>query len=120
MRVSGSHSVDRDQASVATLVAEGASGAASLDDALAQLESPRILWVMLPAGGPTEETVAALRSAFDETMADRQYRADAQRVGLGISPLSGSDMHNLMNTVSDIPEDLVVRLRTLILAQTQK
>jgi len=62
----GGHQVvgfDRDPASVETLVTEGASAAASLDDALAQLESPRILWVMLPAGGPTEETVAALRFA---------------------------------------------------------
>src|SRR5437016_3468990 len=62
----GGHQVvgfDRDQTSVEKLVAEGASGAASLEEALAQLESPRIVWVMLPAGGPTEETVAALRSA---------------------------------------------------------
>jgi 6-phosphogluconate dehydrogenase len=39
---------------------EGAVGAASLDDIAAKLESPRIFWVMLPAGEPTEDTVAAL------------------------------------------------------------
>jgi 6-phosphogluconate dehydrogenase len=39
---------------------EGAVGAASLDDIAAKLESPRIFWVMLPAGAPTEDTVGAL------------------------------------------------------------
>ncbi len=36
------------------------SAAASLEDAASQLEAPRIFWLMLPAGAPTEETVAAL------------------------------------------------------------
>lgn len=54
---------DRDQDSVGALVAEGASGAGSLEDAIAALEPPRIFWVMLPAGAATEETVAALTAA---------------------------------------------------------
>jgi len=59
----GGHEVvafDRDAAIVGELVADGAVGAASLEEAAAKLEPPRIFWVMLPAGGPTEETVAAL------------------------------------------------------------
>jgi 6-phosphogluconate dehydrogenase len=60
----GGHEVvgfDRDAAAVSKLVEEGAVGAASLEDAVAKLQTPRIFWVMLPAGGPTEDTVAALR-----------------------------------------------------------
>jgi len=53
---------DRDEESVRTMVAEGASGAGSLEEVAAQLEGPRIFWLMLPAGEPTEETVLALRS----------------------------------------------------------
>ena len=61
--IRGGHEVvgfDRDSASVAAIVADGASGAGSLEEVVAQLPAPRIFWVMLPAGGPTEETVAAL------------------------------------------------------------
>ena len=60
----GGHEVvgfDRDEASIAALTSEGAIAARSLEEAAAKLESPRIFWVMLPAGSPTEETVAALR-----------------------------------------------------------
>jgi 6-phosphogluconate dehydrogenase len=59
----GGHEVvgfDRDPASVSAIVADGASGAGSLEEVVAKLSAPRIFWVMLPAGGPTEETVVAL------------------------------------------------------------
>ncbi len=39
---------------------EGATGATSLQDLVAKLEAPRTVWVMLPAGKITEETIAAL------------------------------------------------------------
>jgi 6-phosphogluconate dehydrogenase len=61
----GGHEVvgfDRDRESVRKLAKEGGSGAASLDEVAAKLEAPRIFWVMVPAGAPTEETVAALRA----------------------------------------------------------
>jgi 6-phosphogluconate dehydrogenase len=51
---------DRKPQAVDELIKEGAIGASSLDDIAAKLESPRIFWVMLPAGEPTEDTVAAL------------------------------------------------------------
>jgi len=60
----GGHEIvafDRDEAAVAALVADGALGASSLEELAAKLQAPRIFWVMLPAGGPTEDTVAALR-----------------------------------------------------------
>ena len=59
----GGHAViawDRSSEAVAAVVAEGATGAASVDDVVARLEAPRAVWVMLPAGAPTEETVRAL------------------------------------------------------------
>ena len=52
---------DRDAHAVSALADRKAiAGAGSLDDLVKHLRPPRAVWVMLPAGGPTEETVAAL------------------------------------------------------------
>ena len=51
---------DRDDAAVAALAKEGARPAHSLKEVVSSLSAPRAIWVMLPAGGPTEATVNAL------------------------------------------------------------
>ena len=51
---------DRGAEAMAALVADGAEAATSLDDMRGRLDHPAIFWVMLPAGDPTEQTVAAL------------------------------------------------------------
>lgn len=46
----------------------GCVGAASLEDMVSKLKAPRIVWIMVPSGAPTEETVskvASLLSAGD-------------------------------------------------------
>ena len=53
---------DRKPRAVEDMAKEGAIGAASLADLTTKLNSPRIFWVMLPAGGPTEDTIAELIS----------------------------------------------------------
>jgi len=59
----GGHAVvafDRDAKAVETLAGEGAVAAHNLEEVVAALTGPRIFWVMLPAGDPTEQTVEAL------------------------------------------------------------
>lgn len=51
---------DRGVQAIEAVVADGATAAASLEDMAGKLAAPRIFWVMLPAGEPTEQTVAAL------------------------------------------------------------
>src|SRR5262249_2284529 len=51
---------DRSQDSVASLVKEGATGSGSLEEFVGKLEKPRAAWIMVPAGAPTESTVAEL------------------------------------------------------------
>src|SRR5262249_51583335 len=56
----GKHSVvvfDRDPKAVAACVDKGAVGATSLADLLKKLQPPRAVWVMVPAGDPTENTI---------------------------------------------------------------
>src|SRR6202022_912190 len=45
---------------VRKMAGEGATASASLDDLVGKLGKPRIAWLMVPAGGPTEKTVQAL------------------------------------------------------------
>jgi 6-phosphogluconate dehydrogenase len=56
---------DLNSENVQLLAAEGATGAASMDDFVAKLEKPRAAWVMVPAGGPTEKTVMALADRME-------------------------------------------------------
>jgi len=51
---------DVDTEVVRQLADEGAEGATSLEDLVSRLEAPRAVWVMLPAGEPTEQTINAL------------------------------------------------------------
>jgi 6-phosphogluconate dehydrogenase len=50
----------RDPAAVAEAASRGAVGASSLEDVVAKLEAPRVVWLMIPAGKPVDESIAAL------------------------------------------------------------
>jgi len=56
---------DRNAAFVDTLSEEGATGVADLPALVAALDKPRAVWVMLPAGAPTEETIDTLSQLLD-------------------------------------------------------
>jgi 6-phosphogluconate dehydrogenase len=43
----------------------GARGAASLEEMVAQLDAPRTVWIMVPAGDPTEQTVGRLAELLE-------------------------------------------------------
>jgi 6-phosphogluconate dehydrogenase len=61
--VQGGHQVvayDRSPEAVQTAVDHGATGANSLKDLVSKLQAPRAVWVMVPAGGPTEDTIKEL------------------------------------------------------------
>jgi 6-phosphogluconate dehydrogenase len=51
---------DHDANAVATLRQDGAIGAAGVDKLVKQLEPPRAVWLMLPAGKITEDTIGQL------------------------------------------------------------
>jgi 6-phosphogluconate dehydrogenase len=75
---------DRSREAVAALAADGAEGAASLEDLVARLDAPRAVWVMVPAGAPTEQTVDALaaRLSAGDTIIDGGnsfYKDDIRR-----------------------------------------
>jgi 6-phosphogluconate dehydrogenase len=56
---------DRDAKAVTGFASEGATPARSLDDLVTKLVKPRAIWVMLPAGEPTEAAVMQLGASLD-------------------------------------------------------
>lgn len=51
---------DLNESAIAQAEAAGASGARTLDEVVEKLAAPRVVWVMVPAGDPTEKTIQAL------------------------------------------------------------
>jgi 6-phosphogluconate dehydrogenase len=61
--VRGGHAVvayDRDPAAVQRSVGDGATGASSLAELVGKLAAPRAVWIMVPAGDPTDSTIGEL------------------------------------------------------------
>ena len=56
---------DRNPPKVKGLASEGAVGSASLPEFVGKLTQPRVAWVMVPAGDPTEQTVLALADTME-------------------------------------------------------
>jgi 6-phosphogluconate dehydrogenase len=66
--VRGGHQVvayDQDAEAVTTISRQGADGGKSLQQLVERLEAPRAVWVMVPAGEPTESTIKELAGYLD-------------------------------------------------------
>jgi len=58
--IEGGHQVhvfDPNPAAVERAVADGAVGSTSLEDMVTRLKAPRVVWMMIPAGDPVEQTI---------------------------------------------------------------
>ncbi len=64
--------------------------------------------------GIAEEPLRALRSAFDATMTDKQFIEDAEKLRIDISPLPGTKVQELVQTLYATPKDVVARARQAI------
>ncbi len=88
--VNGGHEIvafDLDPAKVAELQAEGMDGATELSAFAGKLASPRIAWLMVPSGDPTESMVnqlAALFSAGDIIVdgGNSNFKDDVRRAAI--------------------------------------
>jgi 6-phosphogluconate dehydrogenase len=75
---------DLKKESVATLEKEGAAGATDFADLAKKLTKPRAVWLMVPAGGPTEESIEHIRPFLEsgDTIIDggnSYYKDDVRR-----------------------------------------
>lgn len=67
----------------------------------------------LPPDTPPER-VRILRDAFDATMKDEAFLADAKKIGLDIKPIDGVTTTKMIQGVQATPPALVARIRTMI------
>jgi len=66
-----------------------------------------------PPGVP-EERVRLLRRAFDETMKDAAFLADADKVGSEIDPMGGEEVQQAVFQIMATPKDVVDRTHAII------
>jgi tripartite-type tricarboxylate transporter receptor subunit TctC len=60
------------------------------------------------------ELATTLRTAFDATMRDPKFLADAEKIRLDISPLSGPQVQNLVQAFYATPKNIVDKARAAI------
>jgi 6-phosphogluconate dehydrogenase len=81
---------DLNPANIAALEKEGAKGAASLAELAKKLNQPRAVWIMVPAGDPTEKTVEQLAQVLEagDTIIDggNSYFKDDVRRSKALGP----------------------------------
>jgi hypothetical protein len=64
--------------------------------------------------GVAPEQLAILRKAFDDTMKDPQYLADAEKLRIDISPLPGAQVQQIVQKLHATPKDIVEKARAAI------
>jgi len=97
--VAGGHEVvvwDRSADAVQSIARTGATGSSSLADLVSRLIPPRAVWLMVPAGDPTEQTVTALAEILQhgDTIVDggnSYFKDDVRRA----ATLATRDIHYL-------------------------
>jgi hypothetical protein len=64
--------------------------------------------------GTSAEVVNILRTGFDATMNDPAFTADAEKMKIAISPLSGAKVQDVIGNLYATPKALVERAKTVI------
>ena len=63
------------------------------------------------------DRVTALRRAFDATMKDPELLSEAQKLQLGLSPMTGEDLQKLVASVRDLSPELLEKVRAAYTAK---
>ena len=68
---------------------------------------------MLPPGVP-KDRIAVIKSAFDKTLADPEFLAEAKKARLGVAPISGDELARRVNAFFNLNEDMKKKIRRVL------
>jgi tripartite-type tricarboxylate transporter receptor subunit TctC len=68
----------------------------------------------MTAPGVAPERLDLLRRAFDETLKDEAFLAEAHKIGMEINPVSGTDVEGLVTRMMNTPPELAARARAVL------
>ena len=69
--------------------------------------------IALPPGVPVDR-VAILRRAFEATLRDRDFLAEAEKAGMEVEPLTGDQVATMLQTAYGAPQQVVARMVELV------
>jgi len=95
-------------------VAKSEADRQALNLALARLEFGRPFF--LPPNVPADRVIA-IRRAFDATMKDENFLADATKLKIEVDPLSGEQVADLVGQLYGTPSEVVARVRSAMAAK---
>jgi len=65
-------------------------------------------------GGVPADRVAAVRAAFDATMKDAEFLAEAEKLKIEVSPVPGAELEAIVARVLETPKALAARARPIL------
>jgi len=71
-------------------------------------------WPFLAPPDLPAERVQALRKAFDETMKDAEYLAEARQRALDVNPMTGAEIDKLVGELYQTPPDVIAMTKAVI------
>jgi tripartite-type tricarboxylate transporter receptor subunit TctC len=69
--------------------------------------------ILVPPDVPAAR-LKVLQAAFDATMKDKAFIADAEKIGIEVTPLSGPEIEKIMADIDRAPSDVIHQLRHLV------
>jgi tripartite-type tricarboxylate transporter receptor subunit TctC len=64
--------------------------------------------------GVPDERVKALRAAFDATMKDAEFRAEAEKLNFEVDPVRGEELQKVVAEVMATPKGVAERAKDLL------
>ena len=71
-------------------------------------------WAARICGSPPPDRLSALREAFMATMKDKDFRAEAEKIGLEIDPATADDVQKLLEHFAKFPPALLAKARQAV------